>query len=154
MNSFLLVVFDGLRPDMVRPDTTPNLMRFAALGTSFSRARSVFPSETRVCSASIATGCLPRRHGLVANRIAHPLDRRRSVDTGHMRLLQALEQETGAPLLAAPTLARLLAGAGRDFCLFSSGTTGQTFVLNPEAAALGQVTLSAHGAEFCSPAGA
>lgn len=154
MNSFLLVVFDGLRPDMVRPDTTPNLMRFAALGTRFARARSVFPSETRVCSASIATGCLPRRHGLVANRIAHPLDRRRSVDTGHMAVLKALEQETGAPLLEAPTLARLLAGAGRDFCLFSSGTTGQTFVLNPEADALGQITLSAHGAEFCSSAGA
>ncbi|MCX7383246.1 MAG: alkaline phosphatase family protein [Alphaproteobacteria bacterium] len=154
MNSFLLVVFDGLRPDMVRPDTTPNLMRFARLGTRFARARSVFPSETRVCSASIATGCLPRRHGLVANRIAHPRDPRRSVDTGQMEVLMALEQETGAPLLEAPTLARLLADAGREFCLFSSGTTGQTFVLNPEAAALGQITLSAHGAAFCSPAGA
>ena len=153
MNSFLLVVFDGLRPDMVRPDTTPNLIRFAGLGTRFLRARSVFPSETRVCSASVATGCLPRRHGLVANRIVHPLDARRSVDTGQMNLLKALEQETGAPLLEAPTLARLLADAGRDFCLFSSGTTGQTFVLNPEADALGQITLSIHGPDFCSAAG-
>lgn len=153
MNKFLLVVFDGLRPDMVRPDTTPNLMRFAAMGMRFSRARSVFPSETRVCSASVATGCLPRRHGLVANRIPHPLDPGRSVDTGHKANLQALEQETGAPLLDAPTLARLLAAAGRDFAVFSSGTTGQTYVLNPEADALGQVTLSAHGPEACSAAG-
>jgi arylsulfatase A-like enzyme len=153
MNKVLLVVFDGLRPDMVRPDTTPNLLRFAAMGMRFSRARSVFPSETRVCSASVATGCQPRRHGLVANRIPHPLDRARGIDTGHKSNLQALEQDTGAPLLGVPTLARLLAGAGREFAVFSSGTTGQTYVLNPEADALGQVTLSAHGPEACSEAG-
>ena len=153
MSQFLLVVFDGLRPDMVRPDTTPNLVRFAALGTRFTRARSVFPSETRVCSASVATGCLPRRHGLVANRIPHPRDAARSIDTGQMKLLRDLEQETGAPLLDAPTLAAILAAAGHDFAVYSTGTTGQTYVLNPQADALGQVTLSAHGPEFCSEAG-
>ncbi|MCW3473722.1 alkaline phosphatase family protein [Limobrevibacterium gyesilva] len=153
MTSFLLVVFDGLRPDMVRPQTTPNLLRFAALGTRFAHARSVFPSETRVCSASVATGCLPRRHGLVANRIAHPLDPTRTVDTGDMQALRALEQDTGEAVLAAPMLAELLAAGGRDCAVLSSGTTGQTFVLNPRADALGQVTLSAHGAQACSAAG-
>ncbi len=153
MSKFLLVVLDGLRPDMVGPDTTPNLVAFAAAGTRFLRARSVFPSETRVCSASVTTGCLPRRHGLVANRIPHPLDARRSVDTGQMNLLKAVEQDTGAPLLDAPTLARLLHGAGRDVAILSSGTTGQTYVLNPEADALGQLTLSVHGPEFCSARG-
>eukprot|EP01035_Chromulina_nebulosa_P038288 gene38288-51712_t len=102
--AFLLVVFDGLRPDLVRPETTPNLIRFAAMGTRFVRARSVFPSETRVCSASVTTGCLPRRHGLVANRIIHPADPTRSVDTGGRNRLMAMLQETGAPLLDAPGL--------------------------------------------------
>lgn len=152
--AFLLVVFDGLRPDLLRADTTPNLRRFAALGTRFARARSVFPSETRVCSASVTTGCLPRRHGLVANRIPHPLDPARSVDTGVKRNLVALEQAIGASLLDAPALGERLAAAGRDFAVFSSGTTGQTHVLNPRAADLGQITLSAHGPEACSPAGA
>lgn len=152
--AFLLVVFDGLRPDMMTAADTPNLLRFAALGTRFARARSVFPSETRVCSASVVTGCLPRRHGLVANRIAHPLDALRSVDTGVKRNLQALEQELGTALLEVPTLGEILAAAGRDFAVLSSGTTGQTHVLNPRAADLGQVTLSAHGPEACSPEGA
>ena len=152
--AFLLVVFDGLRPDLVRPDTTPNLWRFAAMGTRLAHARSVFPSETRVCSASVATGCLPRRHGLVANRIAHPLDGARSVDTGHKANLLALEQEIGGALLGTPALGEILAAAGRDCAVLSSGTTGQTHVLNPRAAELGQVTLSAHGAQACSPAGA
>ena len=153
MSKFLLVVFDGLRPDMVRPDTTPNLVAFAATGTNFLRARSVFPSETRVCSASVTTGCLPRRHGLVANRIAHPRDPRRSVDTGDMNLLKSLEQDAGAPLLDARTLPHILHAAGRDFALLSSGTTGQTYVLNPEADALGQLTLSVHGPQYCSETG-
>ncbi|HEY0417991.1 MAG TPA: alkaline phosphatase family protein, partial [Acetobacteraceae bacterium] len=105
---FLLVVFDGLRPDMVQPHTTPNLLRLARMGMRFAHARSVFPSETRVCSASVATGCMPRRHGLVANRFAHPLDLARSVDTGQMATLVSLEQETGSPVLEVPTLGEVL----------------------------------------------
>ena len=155
---FLLVVFDGLRPDLLRPDTTPNLLRFAARGTRFARARSVFPSETRVCSATVTTGCMPRRHGLVANRLAHPRDATgrgpagrspvgRNVDTGQMAALLELEQEIGEPLLDMPGLGARLAAAGRDFAVLSSGTTGQSHVLNPTAAALGQLTLSTHGAQ-------
>jgi hypothetical protein len=153
MVAFLLVVFDGLRPDMVRPETTPNLVRFAAMGAQFAHARSVFPSETRVCSASVATGCLPRRHGLVANQFAHPLRPAQRVDTGLIEVLRALEQETGAPLLEAPTLGEILATRGRDCVVLSSGTTGQTYALNPRADVLGQVTLSAHGPHGCSPTG-
>jgi len=157
---FLLVVFDGLRPDLVRPDTTPNLLRLAAMGIRFARARSVFPSETRVCSATVTTGCQPRRHGLVANRLAHPRDAHiagptgRTVDTGQIANLLAMEQEMGAPLLEMPSLGARLAAAGRDFVVLSSGTTGQSHVLNPTAAALNQITLSVHGAQACSPKGA
>ena len=154
MVQFLLVVFDGLRPDMVRPDTTPNLLRFAALGTRFVHARSVFPSETRVCSSSVATGCLPRRHGLVSNQMAHPQDptpaARHRPDVEQLR---ALQQDTGAPVLEAPSLADRLHAAGRDCVVLSSGTTGQTFLLNPRADANGHLTLSAHGPHACSAAG-
>jgi phosphonoacetate hydrolase len=153
MTSFLLVVFDGLRPDMISAAITPNLLRFAALGTRFARARSVFPSETRVCSSTVATGCLPRRHGLVANRMAHPLDPARSINTGEATALRAFQEEIGAPVLSVPTLGEILARAGRDFAVFSSGSTGQSFVLNPRADELGQITLSAHGNEACSAAG-
>ena len=153
MNSVLLVVFDGLRPDMVGPLTTPHLVRFAAMGTRFTAARSVFPTETRVCTASVTTGCQPRRHGLVANRFAHPGDLGRMVDTGSMAALRGLEDDLGTDLLAVPSLGDRLAKAGQDFAVFSSGSTGQAYVLNPRAAANGQMTLSAHGATACSPAG-
>jgi phosphonoacetate hydrolase len=153
MTAVLLVVFDGLRPDMVRPDAMPHLARFASGGMRFANARSVFPSETRVCTASIATGCYPRQHGLVANRMPHPRDPRRSVDTGDIAVLRALEQEVGAPVLEMPTLAERLAASGRRCAVLSSGTTGHTFLLNPRAAGNGQIVLSAHGAGASSPAG-
>ena len=152
-NPVLLVVFDGLRPDMVRTDTTPNLCRFAAMGTNFTRARSVFPSETRVCSATVTTGCLPRRHGLIANQFAHPADHGHRVDTGQMADLRALQQDLGAALLDVPALGERLALAAQDFVVLSSGTTGQSFVLNPRADGLGQITISGHGAAACSKAG-
>jgi hypothetical protein len=153
MTAFLLVVFDGLRPDMMRPDVTPNLLRFAAMGTRFAAARSVFPSETRVATSSVSTGCHPRRHGLVANRLPHPLDARRTVDTGQMAACRDLEQEMGAPLLEVPTLAQACAAAGRSFAVLSSGSSGQAFLLNPRADENGQVTLTAHGPQTCSQAG-
>jgi hypothetical protein len=153
MTAFLLVVFDGLRPDMMRPDVTPNLLRFTAMGTRFAAARSVFPSETRVATASVSTGCHPRRHGLVANRLLHPLDERRTVDTGQWPAIRALEQEMGGPLLEVPTLADICAAAGRSFAVLSSGTSGQAFLLNPRADENGHVTLTAHGPEACSRAG-
>jgi arylsulfatase A-like enzyme len=153
MTAILLVVFDGLRPDMMRPDVTPNLLRFASSGTRFAAARSVFPSETRVATSSVSTGCHPRRHGLVANRLRHPLDETRWVDTGQVAACRALEQEMGGPLLEVPTWSECCAAAGRSFAVISSGSSGQAFLLAPRADELGQIRLSGHGAEACSAAG-
>ena len=153
MTAVLLVVFDGLRPDMVRPDTMPHLSRFAASGMRFVNARSVFPSETRVCTSAIATGCYPRRHGIVANRMPHPTKPHASVDTGDIAVLRALEHEIGEAVLEVPTLAERLGAAGLDCAVLSSGTTGHTFLLNPQADAAGQVVLSAYGAQASSAKG-
>lgn len=51
----VVVIFDGLRPDMVTPDRMPNLHAYATQNLWFSEARSVFPSMTRVATTSIAT---------------------------------------------------------------------------------------------------
>eukprot|EP01037_Dinobryon_pediforme_P005761 gene5761-5824_t len=153
MTSVAVVVFDGLRPDLIRPDLTPNLVRFSAMGATMRRAHSVFPSETRVCTSSVATGCHPRRHGVVANLMFHPLDPSRMVKTGDGDVLRALEQEMGQALLQRPGLSEILAGAGRDYAVFSSGSTGQCFLLAPQADRLGQIVVSAHGAHYTSIAG-
>jgi len=63
----VLVVCDSLRADLIRPDTAPTLHALGRSVTNFTGCRGVFPSVTRVTSASIATGCHPGRHGLLGN---------------------------------------------------------------------------------------
>ena len=64
------MVIDGLRADMVGPAFTPRLAEIIEDTRWFTEQRSVFPSATRVNSASIATGCWPKSHGLAGNAIA------------------------------------------------------------------------------------
>ena len=71
-NRVVICIFDGLRPDFVTPELTPNLARFAAQGTWFREAHSVFPSMTRVATTSFATGAPPRIHGVVGNGFLFP----------------------------------------------------------------------------------
>ncbi len=70
------VICDGHRPDFVSDETTPHMARLRRAGTWFADHRGIFPSATRASSASIATGCWPRSHGLRGNAIALPDGRR------------------------------------------------------------------------------
>jgi phosphonoacetate hydrolase len=141
----VVVVFDGLRPDLVRADTTPNLHRFREQGASFVQARSVFPSVTRVCSSSIATGAPPAVHGIVGNAFFHlgvngqrPLDLATIEDFRRFAL-------AGEPPLTAPTFADVLAAAGKRLAIAHGGSPGATFALAPAAAQQGHWVYSAHG---------
>jgi predicted AlkP superfamily pyrophosphatase or phosphodiesterase len=69
MTRFIMVALDGLRPDMVNAVAAPHLFALSANGTHFAHARSIFPSETRVATPSLITGCRPGGHGLVANTL-------------------------------------------------------------------------------------
>ena len=70
MRRAVVVVLDGMRRDLINDETTPTLARFAARAQSFAVHRSMFPSATRVVSASFATGCTPARHELQGNSLA------------------------------------------------------------------------------------
>src|SRR5258705_376031 len=93
----ILVVFDGLRPDMVVPELAPNLCRFAESGSRFPLSPAVFPTETRVNVASLVTGCKPARHGIVANQF-HELEAiaDRPLNTGQAEDLIALDAVSGS----------------------------------------------------------
>ena len=66
----VVLILDGLRRDFIRADLTPNLVALKARATWCDSHRSVFPSVTRVVSSTMATGCLPARHGLAGNTVA------------------------------------------------------------------------------------
>ncbi len=57
MKRAVVMIIDGLRADMVGEEFTPRLAEIANRSRWFTEQRSVFPSATRVNSASIATGC-------------------------------------------------------------------------------------------------
>lgn len=56
---FVLMVWDGLRPDFVTAERTPNLFAMENEGVRFARHHSVFPTITMVNAATIATGAPP-----------------------------------------------------------------------------------------------
>ena len=70
MKRAVIVICDSLRADLITPRDAPFLSEFGQRSARFANHRSVFPSTTRTSAASIATGCLPARHGLLGNTMA------------------------------------------------------------------------------------
>ena len=141
----VIVVFDGLRPDLVRPDTMPHLHRFRERGAGFVESSAVFPSVTRVCSSSIATGAPPAVHGIVGNAFFHAkVGNDRALDLATIEGFQSFSR-AGEPALTALTFADVLASAGRRLAIAHGGSPGATFALAPHAAENHHWVYSAHG---------
>ena len=71
----VLIVLDGLRPDAIPRFDLRECRRLARRGASTSRARTVEPSLTATCMASLLTGAAPERHGLQGGRFYLPRPR-------------------------------------------------------------------------------
>ncbi|MBS7700933.1 MULTISPECIES: alkaline phosphatase family protein [unclassified Chelatococcus] len=144
----IVTVFDGLRPDLVSPELTPNILRVAAQGTWFREARSVFPSVTRVATTSIATGAPPTVHGIVGNAFYHrealPDDIFLTGDIDHIR---RAERYHGGRMVDVDTLGDVLARAGRRLAVVHTGSAGAAHFINPRAKTNGHWTFSMHGPE-------
>ena len=125
----VLMVVDGLRADLVTPGLTPHLHALAARSRRFSEHRAVFPSATRVNSASIATGCRPARHGLMGNAIALPAgDGWRPVSVGPPGFRDEWRAVTGRTLWV-PVLAERLRG---DAVVYSNSSAGAAYMQDPD----------------------
>lgn len=142
----VIAVFDGLRPDRISEELTPNLHRFIADGLWYREARSVFPSMTRVATASFATGSHPAQHGVVNNAFFHravgggePLDTSRAA---HIRAANAWHE---GEFVEAKGIGCALATAGRRLAVVHSGSAGSAWLLNHRAKEHGHWTFSIHG---------
>src|ERR1700747_2605336 len=67
---FVLIVWDGLRPDFVTAERTPNLFAMENEGVRFARHHSVFPTITMVNSATIATGAPPGSTTILGDEVS------------------------------------------------------------------------------------
>lgn len=131
----VVIVVDGLRPDCVTPALMPRLTRLGQRGIVFNAHHSVFPTVTRVNSASMATGVYPEGHGLLGNTVYIPaVDATKGLDTGSRENLEAIAR-AGGPLLTAPSLGEILKAAGKTLFVAGAGTSGAAFLLNHTASA-------------------
>ena len=150
----LIVVFDALRPEFVRPDLMPHLHEFAGNGVRYQNSRSTFPTETRVNQTAVLTGCYPRKHGIVGNRFPEPgIAADRVVDTGVDAEIAEAFKKAPSGLIQMPTMGERLHAAERTFAALSAGTPGGGRLINHRAAEHGTFRLAMRCPEATQPAG-
>ncbi len=109
----VLVVWDGMRPDFIRTDTTPTLHALADRGTFFANNHSVYISSTEVNGAAIATGCYPARTGITANLEYLPdLNLVRPLATENIFTCRLGDILREGKYMRVPTLAEIVQRAG------------------------------------------
>ena len=69
---FVLMVWDGLRPDFVTAERTPNLFALENEGVRFARHHAVYPTITMVNAATIATGAPPGSTAILGDEVYLP----------------------------------------------------------------------------------
>ena len=67
-----VITVDGLKPDEVTPELTPNLWALRSGGTWYDQARAVFPAETLPNHVAMMTGVQPERNGVLGNQFFVP----------------------------------------------------------------------------------
>ena len=109
----VVVVWDGLRPDFVRPQYTPALYEFASKGAFFRENHSAYVTSTEVNGTALATGMQPDHSGVIANVQYRPdLSWLGSYGTEALDSVRRADLLSGGHYLETPTLAEMLQQAG------------------------------------------
>jgi phosphonoacetate hydrolase len=126
----LVMVWDGMRPDLVSPDLTPNLAALAGAGVVFDANHAVVPTVTRINAATLATGAPSSTHGLPANSFFAPaVDATGPISVGDGENVAQLRAAYG--VFGAATIADVVKRAGGNTTIVSSGTRGSSWMLHP-----------------------
>jgi predicted AlkP superfamily pyrophosphatase or phosphodiesterase len=130
----LVFVLDGLRPDSITEQETPNLWRLREEGVNFPNGHAVFPTVTRANAAAIGTGVYPDRNGIFGNSLyVRQVDPNRSFSNDDHKNLLRLDAATGGRMALAESLGEILAARGKTLAVVSSGSTGSALLVNPRA---------------------
>lgn len=114
-------MFDGMRPDFISAETTPNLWALAQRGVFFQNHHPVYLSSTEVNGAAIATGALPHTNGIVGNREFRPaIEPLRSFETQGPANVAKGDALTKGKFIALPTIAAQVQAAGQRTVIAST----------------------------------
>src|SRR6201997_5181118 len=132
MKRAVIVICDSLRADLITPRDAPFLTELGQRSARFANHTSVFPSTTRTSAASIATGCLPARHGLLGNTMAlDEGDGLVCLSVGKPDFRDRLRRATGRTL-HMPPLAERISGSGKTAIAISNVSPGAAYFLDPD----------------------
>src|SRR5262245_14818570 len=110
---FLLIVWDGMRPDFVTPELTPALHSLCREGVWFANHHSAYPSSTEVNGTVLATGVFPQRNGVTANKeYRADIDTLKQFGTQSLPAVRRGDAVTGGKYVALPTVAELVQARG------------------------------------------
>lgn len=138
-----LMVCDGLRPDSIDAQRTPNLAALAQRGVDFRRSHAVFPTVTRANSSSLATGVYPHLHGIAGNELLalpggsenYNVHDGKPFSTADADRLHELRPARDGHILLSPTLADRIHAAGGRTAVVGTGSTGAALLQNPQVEA-------------------
>lgn len=135
-----LMVWDGMRPDLISPELTPNLVRLRSAGSEFTRHHAIVPTVTRINAATLATGAPPSAHGLPANSFfAYKIEPTSAISIGEGASTARLREAYG--VFNAPTISDIVKRAGGRTAIVSSGTRGSSQMLHPRRTEVGDFIL-------------
>lgn len=123
---FLIVGFDGLRPDCIETDM-PNLHKFIQQSHHWENYCALFPTETYVNHPVIFSGDLPCNHGIIANcYYDQSLYQGNRIFTGWSiaSILEHEQQPGGA--ICVPSLGDRLAKFGKTLRVLCANSPGST----------------------------
>lgn len=130
----LVFVLDGLRPDSITAQETPNLWRLREEGVNFPNGHAVFPTVTRANAAAIGSGVYPDRNGIFGNSLyVRQVDPNRAFSNDDHKNLLRLDAATGGRMILAKSFGEMLAERGKTLAVVSSGSTGSALLVNPHA---------------------
>jgi arylsulfatase A-like enzyme len=110
---FILVVWDGMRPDFVSAELTPNLQQLRDEGVWFANHHSAFPTSTEVNGTVLATGMFPQHSGVIANKEYRPeIDPLRPFGTQSFPAVRRGDELTQGKYLRVPTVAEFVQAHG------------------------------------------
>ena len=141
---FLLVGFDGLRPDCLTKEDMPALRAFLDGHREWTNYLSTFPTETYVNHPSIFSGGRPNEHGIIANAFFRRGKKGEDAVFAGSRV-KSVEALGVEGLFTLPSLGERLARAGRTLRVYCANSPGSTRLQHHEAAKFpGHLNLCVH----------
>ena len=106
---FILVVWDGMRPDFVTPELTPTLYALRQEGVWFANHHPVYPSSTEVNGTALATGVYPEHNHISANNEYRPeIAPLGPIAMQSLKAVRRGDELTGGNYVGVPTVAERL----------------------------------------------